>query len=66
VENGDLNWIIPGKFVAFMGPVDMKEPNRSGFTPEEYSVVFKKINVKKVIRLNEAVYDRQRFIANGI
>ena len=22
VENGDLNWIIPGKFVAFMGPLD--------------------------------------------
>lgn len=22
VENGDLNWIIPGKFLAFMGPVD--------------------------------------------
>jgi cell division cycle 14 len=20
VENGDLNWIIPGKFVAFSGP----------------------------------------------
>jgi cell division cycle 14 len=22
VENGDLNWIIPGKFVAFMGPIE--------------------------------------------
>ena len=22
VENGDLNWIIPQKFIAFMGPVD--------------------------------------------
>jgi len=22
VENGDLNWIIPEKFIAFMGPVD--------------------------------------------
>ena len=22
VENGDLNWIVPGKFIAFMGPVD--------------------------------------------
>jgi cell division cycle 14 len=25
VENGDLNWIIPNKFVAFMGPVDRRE-----------------------------------------
>ena len=22
VENGDLNWIIPNRFIAFMGPVD--------------------------------------------
>lgn len=21
VENGDLNWIIPNKFIAFMGPI---------------------------------------------
>lgn len=26
VENGDLNWIIPNKFLAFMGPVDYREP----------------------------------------
>jgi len=63
VENGDLNWIIPGKFVAFMGPVDRREEGqRSGFTPEEYSEIFKSWNVKKVIRLNEAKYDRRRFI----
>lgn len=37
VENGDLNWIIPGKFVAFMGPLDRKEQGqRSGITPEQY------------------------------
>lgn len=66
VENGDLNWIIPGKFVAFMGPVERKEQGRSGFTPEEYCAIFKQMNVKKVIRLNEALYDRKRFISNGI
>jgi cell division cycle 14 len=27
VDNGDLNWIIPGKFVAFMGPIDKREEN---------------------------------------
>lgn len=27
VENGDLNWIIPGKFMAFMGPIEKKEPH---------------------------------------
>lgn len=67
VENGDLNWIVPGKFVAFMGPVDRREEGqKSGFTPEEYSEIFKAINVKRVIRLNEAKYDRKRFIMNGI
>jgi cell division cycle 14 len=24
-DNGDLNFIIPGKFIAFMGPVDGTE-----------------------------------------
>ena len=27
VENGDLNWIIPGKFVAFMGPIEKRDQN---------------------------------------
>lgn len=28
VENGDLNFIIPNKFVAFMGPIEKREPNQ--------------------------------------
>lgn len=67
VENGDINWIIPGKFAAFMGPIDKREPGqRSGFTPEEYVDIFRKWNIKKVVRLNESKYDRKKFIANGI
>lgn len=67
VENGDLNYIVPGKFIAFMGPIDQRlDGQKSGFTPEEYSEIFKQINVKRVIRLNEAKYDRKRFIQNGI
>jgi cell division cycle 14 len=50
-----------------MGPVDYREEHqRSGFTPEEYSDIFKLWNVKKVIRLNEAKYDRRRFINQGV
>ena len=46
-----------------MGPVDRREEGqRSGFTPEEYGGIFKKMNVSKVVRLNEAKYDRKRFI----
>lgn len=67
VENGDINWIIPGKFAAFMGPIDRREPGRrSGFTPEEYVEIFRKMNIKKVVRLNDPKYDRQKFINAGI
>ena len=37
VENGDLNWIIPEKFIAFMGPLDnTSKLERRGNTPEDY------------------------------
>jgi len=67
VDNGDINWIIPGKFAAFMGPIDKREPGqRSGFTPEEYGSIFREWNIKRVVRLNEAKYDRKKFLAQGI
>ena len=25
VENGDINWIIPNKFMAFMGPLEKRD-----------------------------------------
>jgi cell division cycle 14 len=65
VENGDMNWIIPGKFIAFMGPIDNKSERR-GNAPEDYMQVFKHFNVTHVIRLNEAKYDRQKFVKAGI
>lgn len=65
VENGDLNWTLPGKFISFMGPVDDKVRNR-GNSPEDYFNVFKHLGVSHVVRLNEAKYDRQKFIRNGI
>jgi len=68
VENGDLNWIIPGKFVAFSEPVDMPRDSDGfrRFTPEDYIPIFKKFGVTRVIRLNNKQYDEQRFIQNGI
>lgn len=40
LENGDLNWIIPGKFMAFMGPLDdpplAYNNERMGNTPDDY------------------------------
>ena len=53
VENGDVNWIIPGKFMAFMGPIDKRDANQ-------------RFNVTRVIRLNEEKYDKNTFLENNI
>ena len=67
VENGDLNWIIPGKFLAFMGPVDQRDSvHRYGHAAYSYINIFKHLNVTKVIRLNEPKYDRNAFLQKGI
>jgi len=68
IENGDLNWIIPKKFVAFSGP-SATNNDEDGFrtlTPEDYVGIFKKLGVTTVIRLNKKQYDRRRFIESGL
>jgi cell division cycle 14 len=68
VENGDLNWIIPGKFLAFMGPVDKVpgEQKSYGHSGASYVNIFKHLNVTKVVRLNDPKYDERAFITSGI
>lgn len=67
VENGDLNWVVPGKFIAFMGPIESRPGEKEyGNSPEDYLEVFKHFGVTHVIRLNEPKYDRQKFVRNGI
>lgn len=67
VENGDLNWILPNKFIAFCGP-HAKSKVENGYhyhSPESYFPYFRKHNVTSIIRLNKKIYDAQRFIENG-
>jgi cell division cycle 14 len=66
VENGDLNWIIPGKFVAFSTPVDGAQPGDLNFSPDYYVPIFKKLGVTMVIRLNTKEYDAEKFVKKGI
>ncbi len=68
VENGDMNWIIPGKFIAFSGPSNNPRDAEGyrRFTPEDYVPIFKKLGVTLVIRLNNKQYDKTRFTINGI
>jgi cell division cycle 14 len=68
VDNGDMNWIIPGKFLAFSSPSNQQydaEGYRT-FTPEDYAPVFKKWKIGLVVRLNKITYDKDKFVKNGI
>lgn len=63
-----MNWIIPGKMLAFSGPSPTpKDPDGwRVFTPEDYVPLFKKQNIDLVIRLNKKRYDKKRFTADKI
>uniref|UniRef100_F7FF44 Dual specificity protein phosphatase CDC14A n=1 Tax=Ornithorhynchus anatinus TaxID=9258 RepID=F7FF44_ORNAN len=67
VENGDFNWIIPGKFLAFSGP-HPKSKIENGYplhAPEAYFPYFRKHNVTSIIRLNKRIYEAKRFTDAG-
>lgn len=68
VEHGDLNWIIPDKFLAFAGPsaTPIDCDGYPAFTPEDYVPVFKSGGITLVVRLNKKQYDRRRFTDHGI
>ena len=68
VENGDLTWILPGKIIAFAGPVSQTHPffKYHPFTPQSYIPLFQSRNVTAVVRLNEACYNKQDFVRAGI
>ncbi|GAB1288049.1 Dual specificity protein phosphatase CDC14A [Apodemus speciosus] len=67
VENGDFNWIVPGKFLAFSGP-HPKSKIENGYplhAPEAYFPYFKKNNVTTIVRLNKKIYEAKRFTDAG-
>lgn len=67
VENGDLNWVLPGKFLAFCGP-HAKSKIENGYplhAPEAYINYFRKHNIKCIVRLNKKLYDAKRFVDAG-
>eukprot|EP00408_Alexandrium_pacificum_P049610 CAMPEP_0171254976 /NCGR_PEP_ID=MMETSP0790-20130122/52517_1 /TAXON_ID=2925 /ORGANISM="Alexandrium catenella, Strain OF101" /LENGTH=230 /DNA_ID=CAMNT_0011722891 /DNA_START=65 /DNA_END=754 /DNA_ORIENTATION=+ len=59
VENGDMNWIIPSRFLAFAGPFSdsTDEDGYPVFTPENYVPVFRRAQIGLVVRLNKKQYD---------
>jgi len=69
VENGDLNWIIKDKILAFAGPQFKRNVSPEGYctlSPQEYIPYFKKKNVALVVRLNKKCYHEKEFIDVGI
>lgn len=69
VENGDLNWIIKDKILAFAGPHYRRNITAEGYctlTPHDYIKYFQQKNVGLVVRLNKKCYDENDFIQAGI
>ncbi|CAG9322289.1 CDC14A_8 [Blepharisma stoltei] len=67
VENGDMNWILPGKLLAFGSPTDSPtEENWYSYKPEDFVDLFNNMNVTAVIRLNNKTYEEEKFKAAGI
>jgi len=68
VENGDMNWIVPDKFLAFAGPcpTPTDADGFPAFTPEDYVPIFRDADIRLVVRLNKKQYDRRRFIDHAI
>lgn len=68
VENGDMNWVVPDKFLAFAGPcpTSTDADGFPAFTPEDYVPIFREAGVGLVVRLNKKQYDRRRFIDQGL
>lgn len=59
MRNGALNWMIPQKFLAFVGP--STERGTPCHPPECYIEYFLKNEVTAVVRLNKKVYDSSRY-----
>lgn len=69
VENGDLNWIVPDKILAFAGPSYERHVSPEGYctlAPSDYIPYFKQKNVGLVVRLNKKMYHEQDFVDAGI
>lgn len=69
LQNGDLTWIVPGKFLAFSGPVAKRRVLSDGvysLRPEEYVPILRSLGVSCIVRFNSKCYDRNIFVNAGI
>ena len=69
LQNGDLNWIVKDKILAFAGPSYERHVSPEGYctlAPADYIPYFQKKNVTLVVRLNKKAYTEQDFVDAGI
>lgn len=71
VQHGDLNTIVPDRFIAFASPHPPAQPTNpthlyAPFTPNDYLPIFRHYNVTTVLRLNKKTYDPRPFTQHGI
>lgn len=62
--NGNFNWIVPDKFIAFGNPIT--KPGQPGLTPEQYIDIFNSMKVTAVVRLNNITYESTKFKKKGM
>ena len=60
IRNGNINWLVPQKFLAFVGP--STEPGTPYHPPECYVDTFLKNGVVAVVRLSKKTYDAARYV----
>lgn len=66
LENGDMNFIVPGKLLGFSSPIGSSHKHLGGLEPSKFIESFKKLNIKAIIRLNDSLYESQEFEREGI
>eukprot|EP00753_Platysulcus_tardus_P015968 PLAT5355.3.p1 GENE.PLAT5355.3~~PLAT5355.3.p1 ORF type:complete len:574 (+),score=129.87 PLAT5355.3:39-1724(+) len=69
LQNGDMNWIVPGKLLAFSGPHDRRRELVDGrfmLAAADYVPRFKAMGVRAVVRLNKKCYNEAVFKRAGI
>jgi cell division cycle 14 len=67
IENGGMNWLIPGKLLAFASPYSMSSIGNGlkVATAEDVIPIFQILGINHVIRLNSQFYDASLFTNAG-
>jgi cell division cycle 14 len=68
-ENGDMNWLAEGRFLALAGPVDSASPAEEGYcmtTTEQLRPKLRHFGVTALVRLNRKYYNERRVVAAGV